>query len=704
MSQDVDADEIDLGDFDVNDLPDEDASAMSSIKKSSRKDKKKEKKSKKRRTEEPAKKRSRFVDDAAGESDESDGDDDDDQLDGDKGKEVVEDFEEMRANKIAEEQRKKARFYEDDEVSVDEAARRIEERYKNQREEALRGRGNHGGGEPAAAGGGGAVAVAWRLKQEARFTGSNLPRASDPKVFAVKCKPKMGRLIVTRLVYKCYCYRNGINHQRTKIDLGIISCFTLDHIKEYIYIEASRQLFVENALNGLTGVFRFNISVLDRSELMQLMEPKPIARENVNVGDFVRPKKKDSHYKGDIGQVVSVDGTRVLLKLVPREDFTDKPFNKPVTRQPQKFFSAHLAKGTQRDRDGSTMWGDLRFDAEGYILMSMPTRMLLAGPAMPPATMEEIAVFYNKDVNKVRVAAAAILPKEAAASLNQKSALHVGEIVRVVSGQLAKTIGKILDITLSSGEVKIECRIPNRPLPIVLREKLNNVAKYFSVGDHIVVEAGPLLGESGNVLQAEGETVIFLTDSAGKTEKARANECRQSRLQYASRASTSSGLKLFDLVFLSSDPSNRPMCIIKIFETDVLTLGTENNTGRYSPSLLRKSEAKQKFTTDKLSNPLKIKCEVQLSRSGMPNTTGTIVQLHFNVVFLRMPDVAKNSGIVPVSAKDVQLVGGKTSLRTIEKPRQLQQLEKKEHIATFTAEIPPPPEVNDVHSVMYADD
>uniref|UniRef100_A0A0A9XJQ5 Transcription elongation factor SPT5 n=1 Tax=Lygus hesperus TaxID=30085 RepID=A0A0A9XJQ5_LYGHE len=64
-----------------------------------------------------------------------------------------------------------------------------------------------------------------------RYAAHLLPQESDPKVFAVKCRPRMARVLVARIVNKCYAYRVGRNFEHRCVDLGIISVFSLDHVK-----------------------------------------------------------------------------------------------------------------------------------------------------------------------------------------------------------------------------------------------------------------------------------------------------------------------------------------------------------------------------------------------------------------------------------------------------------------------------------------
>ena len=232
-------------------------------------------------------------------------------------------------------------------LTAEELAKKLEERYARRREEK----------ESAP------QRIAAQLDSSHRFTSQLLPKPSDPKVFAVKCKTGQGRSIVARLINKCFAYLQGQNYENKRVDLGIVSAFALDHVKEWFFVEAYRQLFVENALSGLDGVFRFRMAQVDPAELMQLMEKQAKRTEEIHVGDLVRFRR--GVYKGDLGKVVGFEeeGKRVVAKVVPREDFVRKAYvRRPsgAPTLPQRFFVADMAIGA-RTSGGPVHLGRARF-------------------------------------------------------------------------------------------------------------------------------------------------------------------------------------------------------------------------------------------------------------------------------------------------------------------------------------------------------
>lgn len=514
-----------------------------------------------------------------------------------------------------------------------------------------------------------------------RFSSSFLPQKSDPKVFAVKCRPGMSRLLVARVVNKCYHYSIGKNFENKKVDLGIISCFALDHIKEYIYIEAHRQLFVENALNGLVGLFRYNIQPVDPSELVQLLSFRPSTKNEVRVGQFVRLRQHP--YKNDLAQVLAVleDGKKAQVQLIPREDFAGKSYTKSTVRQPQKFFMPHQAVGVHTTSEGHYRWGDLVFDHEGYLIRLVGTRNLFAGDNMVKPSVEELAAFFKG--NKDQIAMAASCVNSSSGSLPD---LCVGEVVRVIAGQLANAIGTIVDLTQMSNSVKISCKVPGRSEPIQIRTELSNCTKHFLVGDHITVQTGPLKGSRGTVVKATQHVVVVKSDLLTEEFQVTLNDARLSKL-VPSVGHNFGSWRLFDLVMLVDGVTIG--CIVK-FELASISILTDKNTVKSitPPQIKSAVRTAGRVVSDRIGNAVSRGSEVVVKSVGN-DAPGAVLdqicvveQIFNDTLFVRCGRVSANSGVVAVIANMTMLVGGKTTTRHVAPPKQLPLPERKGHYAS----------------------
>ncbi|CAJ1028227.1 Early transcription elongation factor of RNA pol II, NGN section, putative [Leishmania lindenbergi] len=541
---------------------------------------------------------------------------------------------------------KRYMFHEgDDKKSVDEMARYYEEVDRHYR--------RHGDNEDA---------LLTRSDLSSRRLASQfLPREDDPKVFAVKCRPRMSRMLVTRIVNKCYAYRVGRNYEHKKVDLGIISVFALDHVKEYIYVEASRKRFVENVLNGLDGVFRFNIAVVDPKELLQTMETRP-STQKVRVGDYVRLRQR--FYRGDLAQVTALhpDGVHITCKVVPREDFVQKPFNKATKRLEPRFFTPRQAVDV-REMENSYVWGDLHFDREGYLLKTVSTRMVVSGAQLEQPSIEELARFYNDQREKVE---RALRAAEAAA---QVPPISIGDSVRVTTGQLRNTIGVVENVFTNTNTAVLTCTVPGRVQPIKVQVELSACTKHFSEGAHVVVERGEHAGESGTVVKSWGSIVLLFPDRAavGAELKVEANDCHQSKL--GSVSVHSKGVwQVFDLVSITEP--NCVGCIVRLNRSDVDVLTENNDVRTLSYAQVNAVGRDTRQTTDCRENTLSRGAEVHIQKHpwtpiGLEGQTGRIEHIFHRTIFVRCRASPLHANIVALKAECVLLIGGrKTTRRT----------------------------------------
>eukprot|EP00796_Vickermania_ingenoplastis_P001919 gene1919-1162_t len=526
-----------------------------------------------------------------------------------------------------------------------------------------------------------------------RYTSQMLPQPSDPKVFAVKCKPRMARILVARILNKCYNYRIGKNLPK-KVDLGILSVFSLDHVKEYIYLEAHRQRFVINALEGLVGVFRSNITQVQPDELMQMMEHRP-SNEKVQVGMLVRLRQRP--YRGDLGQVTSVlpDGSHITVKVIPREDFIGKTYTRVKTQLPQNFFVPSLAVDAE-DRGDHIRWGDLKFDRDGYLLRTVTIRSVIHGSQMTPApTPEELARFYNNNREEVKVAISRYT-EEGTKALGR---IGIGETVRVFTGMLKDTIGTVTNIVASTGTAMLSCKVPNRQTPVALRVELRHCVKNLPEGTHVVVTEGQHAGMGGTVVRNFGDVVTLFCDRYDIVPEitVKANECSESKLagtitQAPQRHSAGSRWNLYDLVALTDTRAVGCVVLVQPDGMDVLT--EDNERRRVGYAQVKPITRASKKALDIYQNVLERGAEVtirdtELTPFHLGGESGRVEQVCNDTVFARCRRLRKNAGLVALPAQCVLLTGGrKTTKTTPTTTRTLPAPQRRPHNAVV-AEYPP---------------
>ncbi|KAJ8450312.1 hypothetical protein Cgig2_004769 [Carnegiea gigantea] len=135
-----------------------------------------------------------------------------------------------------------------------------------------------------------------------------LPSVKDPKLWMVKCSPGHERKVAASLMQKTLDKGS---------ELHIISAIALDHLKNYIYIEAYKEAYVKEACKGMRNIFARDVTMVPLKEMSNVLTVRS-QEVNISRGDWVRLKR--STYTGDLAKVIDVDDVRrkVTVKVTPR--------------------------------------------------------------------------------------------------------------------------------------------------------------------------------------------------------------------------------------------------------------------------------------------------------------------------------------------------------------------------------------------------
>ncbi|VDM72376.1 unnamed protein product, partial [Strongylus vulgaris] len=143
------------------------------------------------------------------------------------------------------------------------------------------------------------------------------------------------KLVALQLMRKFLAFENSNE------PLQIKSVVVKEGLKGIIYIEAFKQSHVANAINGVSALNQFNVTMVPIKEMVDTLRVvKDIPQLKVN--SYVRLKR--TMYKDDLAQVdwVDVAQSKVNLRIVPRIDYnrmrgalrTDADRNHKVKRRP----------------------------------------------------------------------------------------------------------------------------------------------------------------------------------------------------------------------------------------------------------------------------------------------------------------------------------------------------------------------------------
>ncbi|KAG5005395.1 hypothetical protein JHK82_029419 [Glycine max] len=134
-----------------------------------------------------------------------------------------------------------------------------------------------------------------------------------PYIWKVKCTVGRERLSALCLMQKFA----DLDSLGTK--LKIKSAFAVDHMKGFVYIEAEKQYDINEACQGIPGIYVTRVAPVPNSEVYHLFSVRSRTPE---ISEGMWARIKGGNYKGDLAQVVSVNNTRkkVTVKLIPRID------------------------------------------------------------------------------------------------------------------------------------------------------------------------------------------------------------------------------------------------------------------------------------------------------------------------------------------------------------------------------------------------
>ncbi|TFK25420.1 transcription elongation factor SPT5 [Coprinopsis marcescibilis] len=389
-----------------------------------------------------------------------------------------------------------------------------------------------------------------------------MPSVHDAGLWQVRVKPGRERDIVFSLM------RKSIDMEYTAHPLSILSAFQRESLSGMIYVEARSQKHVQQACNGLVGVYLSKgVHLVPIEEMASLLT---IKKQDVTVtyGMWVRIRKHPK-YGGDLAQVIIPgDGIEdVAVRLVPRIDMNppeetsmldpSKKRKKAVAvvgaaRPPQKLFNVEeVAKAYSRKSIISKLGGEIVFQGEtyknGFVEKDIKINNLILDDVQP--TLDEISMFMSaKDGSKqddlgIQLRDIAESSRKAAIAV-----LQPGDNVEVFEGEQAGIHGVVEEI---SGEVvtitAMGVDIEGQKLEIPAR----SIRKRFKQGEHVKVMAGMYTDETGLVTTVQDDKVTFLSDLSMTTITVFAKDLRIAA-EVGTGTNTIGNYELHDLVQLDA--------------------------------------------------------------------------------------------------------------------------------------------------------
>ncbi|XP_071923789.1 putative transcription elongation factor SPT5 homolog 1 isoform X1 [Coffea arabica] len=484
-----------------------------------------------------------------------------------------------------------------------------------------------------------------------------LPSVRDPKLWMVKCAIGREREVAVCLMQKA-------------IDKGpelqIRSVVALDHLKNYIYIEADKEAHVKEAIKGMRNIFASaKIMLVPIKEMTDVLS---VESKAVDISRDTWVRMKTGTYKGDLAKVVDVDNVRqkVTLKLIPRIDLPalaaklegrEVPKKKNKTfNPPPRFMNMDEARElhirVERRRDPMTgdyfeNIGGMMFK-DGFLYKSFSMKSISTQNIQP--TFDELEKFRQPSENgDGDVASLSTLFAN-----RKKGHFMKGDRVIVVKGDLKNLKGWVEKVEEDTVHIK-----PNeKGLPATLAIGDRELCKYFEPGNHVKVVAGATEGATGMVVSVEGHVVNIVSDTTKELLRVFADNIVESS-EVTTGVTRIGEYELHDLVQLD-DMSFGVIIRVESEAFQVLKGVPE----KPEVALVRLREIKFKLdrknngTQDRNGNRLSVKDVVKILEGPCKGKQGPVEHIYKGILFVYDRHHLEHAGFICAKAQSCVLVGG----------------------------------------------
>lgn len=481
-----------------------------------------------------------------------------------------------------------------------------------------------------------------------------LPSVRDPKLWMVKCAIGRERETAVCLMQK-YIDKGS--------ELQIRSAIALDHLKNYIYVEADKEAHVREACKGLRNIFGQKITLVPIREMTDVLS---VESKAIDLARDTWVRMKIGTYKGDLAKVVDVDNVRqrVTVKLIPRIDLqalANKLEGREVVKKkafvpPPRFMNIEEARElhirVEHRRDAT--YGE-RFDTiggmmfkDGFLYKSVSIKSLYSQNIKP--TFDELEKF-RKPGETGDVASLSTLFAN-----RKKGHFMKGDAVIVIKGDLKNLKGWVEKVD----EDNVHIRPEMKDLPKTLAVNEKELCKYFEPGNHVKVVSGAQEGATGMVVKVEQHVLILISDTTKEHIRAFADDVVESS-EVTTGVTKIGDYELRDLVLLD----NSSFGVIIRVESEAFQV-LKGVTDRPEVALVKLREIKCKLekkinVQDKFRNTVSSKDVVRILEGPCKGTQGSVEHIYRGVLFVFDRHHLEHAGFICVKAQSCVVVGGSRS-------------------------------------------
>ncbi|KAL5721386.1 hypothetical protein ACHQM5_005038 [Ranunculus cassubicifolius] len=480
-----------------------------------------------------------------------------------------------------------------------------------------------------------------------------LPSVRDPKLWMVKCAIGHEREAAVCLMQKA-------------IDRGpelqIRSVVALDHLKNYIYVEADKEAHVKEACKGLRNIYSAKVMLVPIKEMTDVLS---VESKAIDISRDTWVRMKLGIYKGDLASVVDVDNVRqkVTVKLVPRIDLqalANKLEGRDVVKKkvtpPQRFMNIEEARDmhirVERRRDPSTgdyyeNVGGMMFK-DGFLFKTVAMKSISTQNIQP--TFDEIEKFRKPEDGDGDISSFSSLFAN-----RKKGHFMKGDAVIVVHGDLKNLMGWVEKV--EDGNVHIRPKMKDLPKTLPVNEK--DLCKYFKPGDHVKVVSGSREGATGMVVKVEGHVLILVSDTTKEDIRVFADHVVESS-EVTTGVTKIGDYELHDLVLLE----NGFGVIIRV-ESEAFQV-LKGNTERPEVAVVKLREIRTKLdrknsAQDRAKNSVSVKDLVRIVEGPCKGKQGPVEHIYRSVLFINDRHHLEHAGYICAKAQSCVVQGGSRS-------------------------------------------
>ncbi|KAK8579903.1 hypothetical protein V6N13_143061 [Hibiscus sabdariffa] len=483
-----------------------------------------------------------------------------------------------------------------------------------------------------------------------------LPSVRDPKLWMVKCAIGRERETAVCLMQK-YIDRGS--------DLQIRSVIALDHLKNYIYIEADKEAHVREAIKGQRNIFGAKIMLVPIREMTDVLS---VESKAIDLSRDTWVRMKIGTYKGDLAQVVDVDNVRqrVTVKLIPRIDLQALANKLEGREVPKKkaFVPPPRLMNVDEARELHIRVEHRRDPVTGDYIDYIGAMLFKDGFLYKTVSMKSISVQNIKptfdELEKFRAPSAKgegeMVGLSTLFANRKKGHFMKGDAVIVVKGDLKNLKGWVEKVE----EENVHIRPEMKGLPKTLAVNEKELCKYFEPGNHVKVVAGTKEGATGMVVKVEQHVLIMLSDTTKEHICVFADDVVESS-EVTTVVTKIGEYELRDLVLLDNNSFG---VIIRVEKEAFQVLKGVPERPEVSLVKLREIKCKleKKFDVqDKYRNTVSVKDVVRILEGSCKGKQGPVEHIYKGILFVYDRHHLEHAGFICAKAGSCCVVGGSRS-------------------------------------------